>query len=453
MRNADNQLVANQKVTLKISIIQSSVNGVEVYAEKHTTETNANGLLSIQIGNGQLLGGDFSLIDWGRGPYFVNSEIDPNGGENYNISGTSQMLSVPYALYAERSGGGTQGPPGPQGPAGQQGAPGIAGAPGIQGPQGPKGDKGEMGEKGEKGEMGEKGEKGEYGRGITDTKQNDDGSITFTYSDSTTFTSIPNQRDTTNQGNFQKGNKRGEMLFWDGTDWVLLEPKSDGLVLTLCDGIPHWGPCKPKYPKGTVFCNGDTTEIVDVTNPITGKTWMDRNLGARRVAQSFNDANAYGDRYQWGRRADGHQCSNSRVVYSFANVDTPSHRDFIGDNVSNTDWRSPRNDNLWQGVNGINNPCPSGYRIPTQTEWEAEYQNWSTQDGNGAFNSRLKLSASGYRGADGVVASTGTNGEYSSSTISGIYFRRLGANTTAMSRLNMNNGWRGGGRSVRCIKN
>lgn len=213
VRNADNQLVANQKVTLKISIIQSSVNGVEVYAEKHTKETNANGLLSIQIGNGQLLGGDFSLIDWGRGPYFVNSEIDSNGGENYNISGTSQMLSVPYALYAERSGGGTQGPPGPQGPAGQQGAPGVAGAPGMQGPQGPQGDKGEMGEKGEKGEMGEKGEKGEDGRGITDTKQNDDGSITFTYSDSTTFTSIPNQRDTINKEIFKKVIKEVKCCF------------------------------------------------------------------------------------------------------------------------------------------------------------------------------------------------------------------------------------------------
>jgi hypothetical protein len=66
---------------------------------------------------------------------------------------------------------------------------------------------------------------------------------------------------------------------------------------------------QPSYPAGTVNCNGNATIVNDVTNPTTGKTWMDRNLGASQVANSSTDAASYGDLYQWGRRADGHQCN------------------------------------------------------------------------------------------------------------------------------------------------
>ena len=100
---------------------------------------------------------------------------------------------------------------------------------------------------------------------------------------------------------------------------------------------------------------------------------MDRNLGATQAATSSTDVDAYGDLYQWGRRSDGHQCRTSATTSTLSSTDQPAHGNFIIAPSSPYDWRSPQNANLWQGVNGINNPCPSGYRLPTEAELEAEH--------------------------------------------------------------------------------
>ncbi len=165
------------------------------------------------------------------------------------------------------------------------------------------------------------------------------------------------------------------------------------------------------------------TEVVEVTNPETGQTWMDRNLGASRAATSSSDAQAFGHLYQWGRAADGHQVRTSGTTLTQSDSDTPGHGNFIlspeEPYVSN-DWRNPQNDNLWQGSNGINNPCPSGYRIPTKAELEAERQSWSSQDAAGAFGSPLKWPAAGYRNfINGTVYDAGSDGLYWSSTVAG----------------------------------
>ncbi len=101
VRNSSNALVTNQSVGTQISILQGSTSGTPVYVETHAVSTNVNGLLSLQIGGGVLVSGDMSTIDWSAGPYFIKSEIDPTGGTSYTITGTSQLLSVPYALHAE----------------------------------------------------------------------------------------------------------------------------------------------------------------------------------------------------------------------------------------------------------------------------------------------------------------------------------------------------------------
>jgi uncharacterized protein (TIGR02145 family) len=136
IRNAGNQLVANQSVGVKISVLQGSATGSEVYAETHSPLTNTNGLASLEVGGGTVLSGNFANINWANGPFFVKTETDVNGGSNYTISNTSQLLSVPYALYATNAGNNT---PGPQGPAGPQGATGATGPEGPQGEQGPPG--------------------------------------------------------------------------------------------------------------------------------------------------------------------------------------------------------------------------------------------------------------------------------------------------------------------------
>lgn len=105
IRNSSNALVANTAVGIKISMLQGSTTGNEAYVETQTATTNANGLVSLQIGTGTADIGAFSEIDWANGPYFIKTEIDPTGGSNYSITGTQQITSVPYALYAAKSGG------------------------------------------------------------------------------------------------------------------------------------------------------------------------------------------------------------------------------------------------------------------------------------------------------------------------------------------------------------
>jgi hypothetical protein len=104
IRNAANQLVTNQSIGMQISILNGSITGSAVYTEKHTLTTNSNGLVSLEIGGGTVVNGSLSTIDWSQGSYFIKTETDIAGGTNYTITGTNQLLSVPYALYAQKAG-------------------------------------------------------------------------------------------------------------------------------------------------------------------------------------------------------------------------------------------------------------------------------------------------------------------------------------------------------------
>ena len=214
---------------------------------------------------------------------------------------------------------------------------------------------------------------------------------------------------------------------------------------------------EPQYPAGYVHCNGIPTAAVDVTNPATGKTWMDRNLGANRAAISSTDAESYGSLFQWGRFADGHQCINrypgdgvvtSGTTSILSSTNTPDNGSFITTDAPPFDWRVPQNYDLWQ-EDGINTPCPIGYRLPTQAELIEERSSWSSQNSSGAFLSPLKLTMAGFRVADGAIVDVGSSGRY------------YGRNSTSTS----NSGWwfesnnayivvtpQAYGYSVRCIK-
>lgn len=212
------------------------------------------------------------------------------------------------------------------------------------------------------------------------------------------------------------------------------------------------------YPTGTVFCNNIATAVVDVINPVTGKIWMDRNLGATQVATSSTDSASYGDLYQWGRRADGHQCRNSSTTTILSLNDQPSHGNFITETLTPRDWRNPGNNNLWQGETGINNPCPIGYRIPTITEYLQEMNTWNANNSDGAFSTPLKFPMAGQRegsyGAITNITSGVGNGSYWSSTVSTVI------NQTQSRMFNFNyatsgafDDYRVNGKSIRCIKN
>lgn len=101
IRNASGELVKSNPVGMKISILQGSATGTPVYVETQNPTTNVNGLVTLEIGGGIVVTGTFSGVNWSTGPYFIKTETDPSGGTSYTIIGTSQLLSVPYALYAK----------------------------------------------------------------------------------------------------------------------------------------------------------------------------------------------------------------------------------------------------------------------------------------------------------------------------------------------------------------
>jgi hypothetical protein len=243
-------------------------------------------------------------------------------------------------------------------------------------------------------------------------------------------------------------------------------------------------------PSVTFTYNNQIVTYGIITSQTTGRNWLDRNLGAANTPIAFDDWANYGDLFQWGRRADGHQLitrTNSDVTVDasgfpvspygasvigtpfpwdpnpvnnpgWINSDIPPHPNFIlvsTGYMENApyDWRKPQNDNLWQGVNGINNPCPSGWRIPTRDEFAAE----SITDVTDGYN-KLKFTYTHSRTCNSnFIASV--IGRYWSSTTGDApalggrqsYFFRIGQHFQTGPFLD-NGSQRATANAVRCIK-
>ena len=259
--------------------------------------------------------------------------------------------------------------------------------------------------------------------------------LTTTGSGTLTWTTVPV---------ITNGTTTGDMLYWNGSAWVKVSAGTNGQTLSFYNGAPVW------TSANTVVSVG-------------GKVWMDRNLGASQVATSLTDHLAYGSLYQWGRGSDGHQLINwtdattgvaaNTFTSTLSTTDVPGNALFITNNSYSISWRATQNDNLWQGVNGVNNPCPAGYRLPTETEWNAERLSWSSNNSAGAFASVLKLPMAGSRNGLNQFANlrrTGVEANYWGSTV----------NSISACSMYINSGWvympsfdsRQNGASVRCIK-
>ena len=367
VRNSSGVLLLNQIVLVKFNIFQNSATGTLVYSENQTANTDDLGHIALVVGTGTPTTGTFSTINWGSGSYFLGIEL--NSGSGYVAMGTTQLLSVPYALYANSSGNS------------QSATPNLASVLAVN-----------------------NGANNLQIKNLADPTDNQD-AVTKSYLQS--------------QIN------------------ILQQQINNNLI--------------SQYPVGSLFCSSGPTQIVPVLSPTTGKIWMDRNLGASQVATSSTDALAYGDLYQWGRWADGHQCRNSSTTTTLSSTDQPLNSNFILNGSSLFDWRSPQNTNLWQGVNGVNNPCPNGYRIATNSEFNAEKVGFASQNAAGAYSSIFKFTVGGNRvGGGGQIIGNGGYGSYWTSSISSTLSNNFFFDNSLCT---MYNDYRANGLTVRCIKN
>jgi uncharacterized protein (TIGR02145 family) len=549
--NSAGQIPANTKQVLVKFTLEEGNNGPVIYEETQNEVTDQYGLLNAVIGIGTPTSnspGLFNQIDWSQGDPYLRVSITLT---QYNSTVTSyqKLWSVPYALYADQANSAnTADYATNSGHADSSDYADLA------------------------------------GNGIAGVTDNGNGTLTFTYLDGSSFTTGVLSGLTGPQGpqgvqgpagtagptgpqgiqgpagnGFSNGTAINQIMYWNGTSWVALNPGTNSQVLAICNNNLTWvtinGICVSSittlncgtainsgtlttglgasgasssvpytggnggahfgqivnstgvtgltatlasgnfangsgnliytitgipstsgtasfalniggqscvlnrsvspdlislYHTGSVFCASGPTTIVEVTNPTTGKTWMDRNLGASQVANSSTDANAYGDLYQWGRRNDGHQCRNSNTTFTISSSDQPNNSSFILTTGLPDDWRNPQNNNLWQGVNGVNNPCPLGYRIPTQIELQNEQFSWVLNNTLGAFFSPLKLTLAGRRVySNGSINDLDTRGYYYSSTINGTDAYRLSFNNSTSDIISYK---RADGRSIRCIK-
>ena len=449
VRGANNQLLVNQAIGMKVSILQGSETGTAVYAETHTPTSNANGLVSISIGAGKGLNGNFTTIDWSKGPYFIKTETDPTGGANYAFTSTSQLLSVPFALYAANS------QPGPKGDKGEQGLPGSAGTKGDKGDQGETGLQGQAGEQGPKGDKGEIGAQGPQGLsganglpGAAGTK-GDKG----------------DQGEPGLQGQAGAQGPKGETgatgaqgLPGSSKDEQKLSVSASGDTLYLQNGgfviIPGLSVANP-ITKPTSGYGSNITDSENNTYKtvyIGTQQWMGENLNVSKYSDGTTIPNIT-DNTQWQNNTTG--------AWAYYNNDVANNAKY--GKLYNWYATSPT-------TNGNKNVCPTGWHVPTDAEWtvltnylggetvaggkmkEVGTASWNTPNTGSTNTSLFTGLPGGYRGSNGNYSGIGGNGYWWSGpdeSTSYAWFRYLGNDNGNAFR---NNYGKGNGLSVRCLR-
>jgi hypothetical protein len=221
---------------------------------------------------------------------------------------------------------------------------------------------------------------------------------------------------------------------------------------TICRFDNRTQRCRLRKKRNGIPCNPYPTTVVEIVSPVTGRVWMDRNLGAWQAAKDPRDTLSYGDLFQFGRRNDGHQCRLSQTSPTRSTtflVPSPDTSKFITSNR----WSFSDPSAFWnESSTGINDVIyPPGFRLPTQQEWEAEIAGWGTDKIQEAFEN-LKLPLAGFRLSNGSVVNEGIRGVYHSSSANSSLLRSLEFSASFTGAAISQTSSFSSGRSIRCIK-
>ena len=436
IRGVNNILVSDKIVGVKISILQGSEFGASVYVETHTPTTNVNGLASLSIGTGSKVFGEFSKIDWAKSPYFVKIETDITGGVNYQLNAVSELMSVPFALYAANS------QPGPKGDKGDIGDQGPAGKDGSVGPKGDKGDIGDQGPAGKDGLVGPKGDIGDQGPAGKDGLVGPKG----------------DKGDIGDQGPAGKDGSVGPKGDKGDTPEVKVTVSVQGDTLKFENGsyviIPGISAANPKtkptsgYGENIKDVNGNSYKTVYIGT----QQWMGENLKVSKYNDGTEIPNVIGNS-DWTILTTGAWC--------YYNNDILNNEKY--GNLYNWFTISP-------SFNGNKNVCPLGWHVPSDSEWnvlidylggeniaggkmkESGTDNWINPNIDASNISLYTAIPAGSRGLYGDFNGVGNNAVWWSSTESSndnsIYFY-LSNNNTLLYKDATN---KKHGESIRCIK-
>ena len=383
VRNSSGDLIVNTNVYFKFNVIQGSDTSVPIFTETHYVSTDDLGQVNLVIGQGTANLGSFSELDWSLGSYYLGIELDTGNG--YLAMGTTQLLSVPYALYAENSGNATSATPNLEAvlaennSAGQQQIKNLLDPTDTQDAvtknyvdieiENSEPDIEQVLTQGNNAN-------GIQLKGIADPTEAQD-AVTKAYF----------ENNTTSSG-LSPGNNVGDILYWDGQSWENLEAPSTQSTLQFCLGQLTWGPCPPEINISSITQYSDTT--IDVSYYIEpNNNEVDEVVLLYSLEENFNSYNTVDDGYGGVKIVDDRRVWNLEIgeTYYFKIQLTSGSNIYQSETVSYTitpddDYCPPTTIAIigtqqWYGGNACNTTYRDGTPIPKVTDG-TEWNNLTT---------------------------------------------------------------------------